>query len=303
MKFFATGVGITLLTMACSLSIAQEPANRNDTKDADQRSERQERRAERAKRREQGRMTHADKVVLDYFAGRLMLMDQGTIELAKMAEQRSSNPQVRQFAESLIDEHTECRQKLQERAPGVVDITDLSNRVVTRKAGYRGDKNSDDESDAVDDPAKAAKDPSRNPDGTEKIVGNGPVDPDGVDGHKQMHGNVMIPVHRILAIDRQATDNYVQSATNMLKEFEGADFDMGFLGFTIGSHTWALSELKAMDAVGDEEFRKLISDATSRTERHLATAQKLSEQFEKDVAQRGNTSQSAGSAGQTQNPQ
>ena len=156
MRMFSTGFGITLLTVACSLSNAQEPANRNDDgKDADQRSERQERRAERAKKREQGKMTHADKVVSDYFAGRLMLMDQSTIELARMAEERTSNPQVRQFAESLVNEHTECRQKLQERAPSVVDITDLKNLVITRKAGYRGDKNSDDESDAVDYPARS----------------------------------------------------------------------------------------------------------------------------------------------------
>lgn len=302
MRMFSTGFGITLLTVACSLSTAQEPANRTDAKDADERSERQERRAERTQKRQNGKMTHADKVVMDYFAGRLMLMDQSTIELARMADERTSNPQVRQFAESLVNDHTECRQKLQERAPSVVEITDLKNRVITQKAGYRGNKNSDDESDAVDDPAKAAKDPSRNPDGTERIVGNGPVDPDGVDGHKKMSGNALSPVNRILAIDRQATDNYVQSATNMLKEFDGQDFDMGFLGFTIGSHTWALSELKAMDAVGDEEFQKLISDATSRTEQHLAKAQELSEQFEKDLAQRGNAPQSADSAGQTPNP-
>ena len=302
MKTFSTGVAIALLIAACSLAAAQESANKNAEKAAEQRTIRQEKRAEKAKDRERGKTTHADKAVTEYFAGKMMLMDQSTIELAKMAEQRSSNPQVKQFAKMLVDEHTKCRQKLEKRAPEVVALTDLNNAAISKTAGYHGAENDDKEADAIDNPAKAAKDPARNKDGTERLVGNGPVDPDGVDAHSRMHGNAMNPTHRILAIDRQATNNYIQSTTEMLAKFDGNDFDMGFLGFTIGSHTWALSELKAMSSVGDEEFQKLISDATVKTEQHLIKAQELSKEFEKAFAQRGNAPQPTATVGQAPVP-
>lgn len=291
MKTFSTGCAIAILMAACSFAAAQDSATKNEGRAAEQRNNRQEKRADRAQN--QGKTTQADKAISEYFAGRLMLMDQSTIELAKFAEQRSTNSQVKQFAKMLIDEHTKCHEKLQEKAPEVVTVTDLKNAGTTQTAGFRGTIDPATQEDAVDNPAKAAKDPARNPDGSEKLVGNGPVDTAGVDGHPQLNGKAKNPIHRILAIDRQATDNYVQSSTEMLNKYEGQDFDMGFLGFTIGSHTWALAELKAMDKVGDEDFQKLISDATAKTQQHLTKAQELSKQFENDFAQRGNTPQSA----------
>lgn len=302
MKTFSTGCAIALLTAACCISTAQDSATKNSEKAAEQRNIRQEKRAEKAQNREQDKTTHVDKVVAEYFAGKMMLMDQSTIELAKTAEERSSNPQVTQFAKMLIDEHTKCRQKLQERAPDIIGVTDLSNSTTTQTAGFRGTADPDTQDDAVDNPAKAAKAPAREPDGAERLIGNGPVDADGVDRHKRLHGNLTNPVHQILAIDRQATENYVKSSTEMLKKYDGQDFDMGFLGFTIGSHTWALSELKAMNSVGDAEFQKLIGDATEKTEQHLAKAQELSKQFEKDFAQRGNAPQPTDTVGKSPVP-
>jgi predicted outer membrane protein len=286
MKKFSTGCAIAMLSAACSLAAAQDSSDKNVEKGAEQRNNRQQNRAENAQRDEHKPKTLADKMVTDYFAGKMMLMDQSTIELAKLAEQHSSNPQVKEFAKMLVDEHTKCHQKLQECAPDVVGVTNLKTTTVHQTAGFRGTTDADDQNkeDAIDNPAKAAKNPARKPDGSEQIVGNGPVDPDGVDRHKRMHGVAMTPVHQILAIDRQATDNYIQSTTEMLQKYEGQDFDMGFLGFTIGSHTWAVAELKAMDSVGDEKFQKLISDATTKTEQHLMKAQELSEGLEKDLA-------------------
>ncbi len=290
MKAFKQGFALTLMGLACTAAIAQDTKNKDTETPAQKRAARAEARAEaradRARTDDDTTLINAEKNVAEYFAGKLLLMDQSTIQLAQLAEERSMNEKVKQFAKMLIDEHTKCSEKLRECAPGVVRVTELNSGGTTRSAGFRGTTDPDDKADAVDNPAKAAK----NPDGSERLIENEPADRDREEGRKRTQTtNEMTPVHQILAIDRQATENYIQSTTEMLEKYQGQDFDMGFLGFTIGSHTWALAELKAMDSVGDEKFQKLISDATMKVEKHLMKAVELSKEFEADSAQRGNT--------------
>lgn len=299
MKTFTTGCALALLGLTCTVAVAQDTTNKKAETPKQQRLERAEARAERVRNADEEKLKkHSDKAVAEYFAGKLMLMDQSTIQLAKLAEERSTNVKVKEFAKMLIDEHTKCSEKLRESAPDVVGITELDSVVITRAAGYRGNPDSDDKANTVDKPAQAATNPERNSDGSEKLVGDAPTDTDEGDGKKRVRtANEMTALHRVLAIDREATRNYIQSSSDMLEKYQGQDFDMGFLGFTIGSHTWALAELKALDSVGDEKFQKLIRDASMKVEQHLTKAQELSKEFENEYTQRGNAARPATSTG------
>jgi len=313
MKVFRHGIALALMGLACTTAIAQDTRIRGKETPAQKRADRAEARADRhttdadAELKQEvlerigpliaGRIIAAreeskqdDKAIAEYFAGKLMLMDQSTIQLAQLAEERSTNEKVKQFARMLAEEHTKCSEMLRESAPGVVGVTELQSAEITQVAGFRGPTDADEKTDAVVRPAKGERNPARKPDDAEQLTGNDPADKDHADDSKHHRAaHTMTPLHRILSIDRQATENYVQSTTEMLNKYQGQEFDMGFLGFTIGSHTWALAELKAMDSVGDEKFRKLISDATTKVEQHMMKAEELSKELGADSAQNRNT--------------
>jgi putative membrane protein len=289
MKVFTQGIALTLMVLACAVAIAQDTKDKETQTPAQRRADRVEARADaRADRAatDKPAMKNVDKTVAEYFAGKLLLMDQSTIQLAQLAEERSTNEKVKQFAQMLVDEHTKCSEKLRESAPAVVAVTELQSKGITRAAGFRGTIDPDDKSDAIDDPAKASK----NPDASERLTEDETANTNREDVRKRLRPTAE---HQILAIDRQATENYIVASTEMLEKLQGQDFDMGFLGFTIGSHTWALAELKAMDSVGDEKLQKHISDATKGVEKHLMKALELSKEFESDSAQRDNTTRPA----------
>ena len=304
MKVFRQGIALALMGLACTAAIAQDTKIKGKETPAQKRADRAEARADRLSTDAGADLKHDDKAIAEYFAGKLMLMDQSTIQLAQLAETKSMNEKVKQFAKMLVEEHTKCSEKLRESAPGVVSVTELHSAGITHAAGFRGIVDADDKTDTVDDPAKGERNPGRKPDGAERLSGIDPTDKDRADDNKRHHvEHAMAPLHRILQIDRQATENYVQSTTEVLSRYQGQEFDMGFLGFTIGSHTWALAELKAMDSVGDEKFQKLINDATTKVEQHMMKAEELSKELGADSAQKGNTTRPTTSNGNAPSPE
>lgn len=290
MKVFRQGIALALIGLACTAAIAQDTKIKGKETPAQKRADRAEARADRLSTNAGDNQKVDDKAIAEYFAGKLILMDHSTIQLAQLAEAKSTNEKVKQFAKMLVEEHTKCSEQLRASAPGVVSVTDLQGVGITHAAGFRGETEADEKSDAGDNPAKGERNPSRKPVGAERLIGNEPVDKD-----REHHGNspktthAMTPLHRILTIERQATENYVQSTTEMLNKYDGQEFDMGFVGFAIGSHTWALAELKAMDSVGDEKFQRLINEATAKVEQHMMKAEELSKELGADFVQRGST--------------
>lgn len=290
MKVFKQGIALALMGLACTTAMAQDTKTKDKDTPAQKRADRAEARADRLSTNADADPKGNDAAVAEYFAGKLLLMDQSTIQLAQLAEERSTNEKVKQFARMLVEEHTKCSEKLRECAPGVVRLTELNRAGITHAAGFRGATDADEKSDAVDDPAKGERNPARTPDGAEPGNENDSTDNDRArDGKHAQTEHGATPLHRILSIERQATENYVQSTTEMLSKYQGQEFDMGFLGFTIGSHTWAVAELKAMDSVGDDKFQKLISDATTKVQQHMMKAEELSQELGANSAQQGNT--------------
>ncbi len=304
MKLFRHGIALALMGLACTTAFAQDTKIKGQETPAQKRADRAEARADRLSTKADADPRGNDAAVAEYFAGKLMLMDQSTIQLAQLAEERSTNEKVKQFAGMLVEEHTKCSEKLRDSAPGVVSVTLLQSTGITHAAGFRGENQADENSDAVDNPAKGEKNPARKPAGAKRLIGNEPVDndlEDDVNPKKTVHA--MTPLHRILTIERQATENYVASTTEMLSQYDGQEFDMGFIGFTIGSHTWALAELKAMDSVGDEKFQTLINDATTKIEQHMMKAEQLSKELGADSDRTGKATRPATLGGNAPTPE
>ncbi len=255
--------------------------------------------------RSQGDHQFQQRTMTDFFAGKLILMNQNTIEMSEMAEQKSTSQEVKDFAKMLADEHRQSNEKLNKQCPQVFQhlTNEDSNSRMKHKAGFRGEGQPNNES--VEQPAateaQATQDTTeskaeanrrlREEARSERVDARGQRTAESTEyaakdsGEKDVHGSmhkVSMPIQQILEIEQHAAKNYQQASNQMLEKYQGQDFDMGFLGFQIASHTWSLAELKAIDSkkVGDQEFQKLISDATQSTEQHLKKAQMLAKNIE-----------------------
>ncbi|GAB5442671.1 MAG: DUF4142 domain-containing protein [Fuerstiella sp.] len=193
--------------------------------------------------------------VAQYFTGRLMLMNHSTILMSDLAARESSTKEVQQFANQLHKAHAKLNRQLAEAAPKIPAIATLDSAGKPHKAGFRGSP--------VVERTEAPKED------TEELPRE----------RGELKESFDSPLMHALSIERKATDNYLLESTTMLSHHSGQDFDMGYLGFQIGQHTWMLAELKAMESVEDKQFQKLVSDATKHVKKHLKEARELSKKF------------------------
>lgn len=245
-----------VLSSAAFVAAQQQPAD-GATPPREQ-TPRTERRTD--DRTEPAASRQSDEVRLtDYFADQLMLANQGEIELSQIAAQKGTSPEVKQFAEKLIQDHQQLDEKLKQLAPDAAarfaERRRAGGRLVDRLADRLDAERSADRP-AADRPAQirtAARDAAAH--------------------------DVLT---KLCIINHKACENHRQMSKQMLESYQGQDFDMAFLGMQIGQHAWLLSELKALDGVGTPEFQEVVAQARQNVEQHLQQAKTLSKKFEDD---------------------
>lgn len=87
-------------------------------------------------------------------------------------------------------------------------------------------------------------------------------------------------VNKLMRVECEAAKQQIEMGKRMLREQSGQDFDMAFLGMTIGSHVQMIAQLDAMQDVDSPELRQVIREARAMAEDHLAYAKHLSKQLE-----------------------
>jgi|GEM_PF-1204883 len=204
----------------------------------------------------------------DYFADQLMLANQSEIELSQIATQKSTNQEVKQFAEKLIQDHQELDEKQKQLVP------DAAARFAERRrAGGRLVDRLADRLDAERSADRPAADRAIDRSASER-----PAQIRTAARDAAAHDTLT----KLCMINHKACEAHRQMSKQMLEGYEGQDFDMAFLGMQIGQHAWMLSELQALDGVGTPEFQEVVVQARQHVEQHLQQAKTLAKKFEDD---------------------
>jgi predicted outer membrane protein len=199
----------------------------------------------------------------EYFADQLMLANHGEIELAKIAQERSTNNEVKQFAKMLIDDHMQLDAKLKQVAPKAAEKFAERRRVAT-ELGARIARNI---RDRVNERAIDRETPTADRVQTRTAA---------------REAGELDAFTRLCQINHAAARNHQELSKQLLEKYQGQDFDMAFLGMQIGAHGWLLSELQALQGVGTPEFQEIVTSATQSVQHHLEQAKALSKKFEDD---------------------
>lgn len=202
------------------------------------------------------------------------------IELAQLALQKSQNEEVKKFAQQMIQDHTEFLGKLKQFNPQIELVS-----TTARQPGNAADAQPFNAEEAQPRNAEEAQPRSAvqpqlrddNPDrertpGQQGRIGRGQSDD--VDGQRGGRQSQLMQIH-----DR-ACEMKLQMTKQLLSEYEGQDFDMGYLGQQVVAHIDMLAHLKAMQNVGDSEFQQLVTEGAQTTQQHLDHAKMLCRQLE-----------------------
>jgi predicted outer membrane protein len=226
-----------------------------------------------------------------YITDCLMNGNRAEITLARIAEQRATDPQVKQFAERMIQEHTAFLNKLQsaqgtasgqqdgaESAAGGQRNGDQANGNQTTGNQATGDRARGDQANQGQG-AVGASGVDVNAPGAQVHVGPGdsfrPTGAAGGAGNSQAGG-----ARQFLHLQKEVEAQCLQSKTRELSQKEGAQFDRCYMNSQVAAHMKMADELTVYSRNVSENLQSTLQEGLQTTKQHLAMAKQIAERLE-----------------------
>ncbi|HEX6961464.1 MAG TPA: DUF4142 domain-containing protein [Lacipirellula sp.] len=278
MKKFIAPALLAMVAM-CSQALAQSATetqrDRAGAADPTQRIETQ--RDEQSQTRSSAQSSQGNS--LDrHIAVCLTLGNQEEIQLGQFAQDRAQHPQVKQFAQMMVEEHQQAVQQLQQAAPEVASL----NLQLTAQGGQGATTGAGSRTQA----ATSAQPGEATQSTVSATAGNQRSSAAGQGGQQQ----------QMVQFAKDVAQNCLQLTQQELGRKQGMEFDKAYIGQQIVAHTGMLAELQAAQQYASSEMRPIIQQGTQMTEHHLAQARQIMQQL--DAAGEGG----AGGRDQAQRP-
>lgn len=168
--------------------------------------------------------------------------NQAEIELSQIAQRQGQNPQVREFAQTMVQEHSELSRKLQPLAGGQFATTG-------------------------NQPGQP-----RQPD--QPGIPGSPTLAQGAQGGDQA-------INRLIQIDRKITERTTEAMKQKLEEKSGAQFDRCYMAGQVACHLQASAALEVISQQSTGQLQQLAREAKQKVDQHLRQAEQLAEQLER----------------------
>lgn len=222
-------------------------------------------------------------------AGKLMLGNHEEVELGKMAAARATTDSVKQFAQKMIEDHQRLNEQLKQFAPdspAAARITQGSTQPGQAQPGQL----------TQTQPGQTQPAPSTDI-RTERAYRSEDAQPAlGAQRGGQAQSNLQRQLTRVA---EQSAENCLRMTKELLEQYEGQDFEMGYLGHQIIAHTQMLAHLQAAKDHGTPEFRQIVQQAEQSTQEHLDQAKQLARQLEDDRSPAARSSDAGSTSGET----
>jgi predicted outer membrane protein len=185
----------------------------------------------------------------------LLLDNQGQVILGEFALERAQNPEVRQFAQSMVKGHNECVAKLQRLVPDALTTDALNKRVVAVRTQIKSDKGTMPVSSETGEMAR-------------KMESTG--------DQKNMGKNFM---HMIPAMQQQMAENCLAYKQAELSNLDKDEFDRAYISLQVFTHVDALAKLKTFENFAPADLKPIITSEISAVQSHLDEAKNICKQL------------------------
>lgn len=197
-------------------------------------------------------------------ASKMLLGNHCMIKSATMASEKANNSEVREFAEMLVKEHTECCDSLKSIAPA-----SFTNELKAMDQKYSKQSDSSADRTAQNPLERNASDAQRN---QQTLTAD----------RTRIAGSDTSLLRQLGEIEKSAAFKKSESLQKMMKECSKEDFDMAFVGTQIVAHIDMLACLEAIQEANVPELQQVSEKAVSMTKKHLEKAKSLAKNLEKD---------------------
>jgi predicted outer membrane protein len=216
-------------------------------------------------RGDQAKAAGANRVVEHYLANCLLAKNKGEVELSEIAKQKSDNPEVKQFAEQMIQDHGKLVEQLQplagmqQQIRGAADAPAQPGETTALPGSPgAGQTIPPTGTTAAAPPIGTATDATAN---VKERIGSGGA------------------IHQLMQIEKQIGDHCLQNAKDELQQKSGVEFDKCYVGMALGAHMQALS---ALEVIGQQpgQLGQIAQQAQPTVQKHLEHAKQLMKQLE-----------------------
>jgi len=228
---------------------------------------------------EQGRRGPMVTAVIDRdLVFMLTIGNKAEVEMATFVKDKLQNEQARQFANQMIQEHSQFLQQLAQftgrGAPGAGAAVG-GNAPVGGVAGSPP---------PVDNPPPGIAPQPNQPvgRGVDVAVGGGQGVNVGVGGAQPGRSFYAPGLHPILSIKQEIAQECMANAKKELESKQGVDFDKCYIGMMLGKHAEMVSVLTVLQRhAQDSQFKELLGAGLQKTQQHLEHAKGIMKQLEK----------------------
>jgi len=223
----------------------------------------------------------------------LALGNQEEVALAQFAQQRATNPQVKQFAQTMIQEHQQAIQQLQQAVPQVASLQLTST--AAGQSGASSSRSGAGSSERLGSSSSSGTSGSNATAGADRSTASGAetasagTPSTGSTASATQRGASTGGGHDQMAeFARTVKQNCLKLSEQSLGQKQGAEFDKAYIGQQIVAHTNMLAELQAAQQFASgSQLQPLLQQGTQMTEHHLSQARTIMEQLEAANAQSG----------------
>jgi predicted outer membrane protein len=242
--------------------------------------------------REDGNRGMAGRMNLDHLLLKVLIQaNKDEIEMGKLAEQRSSNADVKQAATQMVQDHTRFLNQLEQ----------FKGQPMQRGAAFRGPgqggiEQNQQQQQQQQFPRQPQFQNQQNPQqpGTINQPGlrGGIAGEQGAarqermaEGREHMMGEHV----QFAKIMEQVDRNMQQSLVRELSSKQGADFDRCYLAGQLFGHTWVVEALKTFEQSASPQLKPILQEGLQTSEQHLTHIKSLLAKMDNEPRSNGQT--------------
>jgi predicted outer membrane protein len=222
-------------------------------------------RTQLGQRNAQVRVGGQNQEVEKFLAGCLLAKNKCEIEFAQMAQQQSQNPQVKEFAQMLEQDHQKIVQQLESLASG------RASQTTTRTERQLQSTDASGQNDAQRQPGDTTRLPG-SPGATQTTR----TQTQSADyGSQELSG----PFAQLAQVEKQIGERTKQAMLDELRQKSGIEFDKCYIGSQVGSH---IQSLAALEVISQQQgnLAQIAQQAQPTVQQHLDHAKQLAKELE-----------------------
>ena len=203
--------------------------------------------------------------------------NQEEVAVARFAQQKAKNDDVKEFAQMLIKDHQDFLQKLAQFSPDATQDSSLKDAGERTTENRTGNATSQTQRNANQ---RQTTTQNTQPRRVGEPSDKGLAKPNIIERTAAKPSLDTADSSQMLSLHREIAQQCLADTKNMLNEKSEDEFDTCFVGLQIANHATMLTKLKVLQRhANNSELKDLLSKGADTTKEHMQHAEKLMDQL------------------------